>query len=79
MIYLGRPILWCAYHHHCYELHLKHAMEVVWGVTKDPGISLFKILKNVFHELDIENTQLVVLDKTNLPILMQEESKEILR
>ena len=79
MIYLGRPILWCACHHHCYELHLKHAMEVVWGVTKDPGISLFKILKNVFHELDIENTQLVVLDKTNLPILMQEESKEILR
>ena len=77
--YLNRAVLWCACHHHCYELHLKHAMEVVWGVTKDPGVSLFRMLKNVYHELDIDTTQLVVLNKTNLPLWMQEESNDILR
>ena len=58
---------------------MKHVMEVVWGVTKDPGVSLFRMLKNVYHELDIDTTQLVVLNKINLPLWMQEESNDILR
>ena len=60
--HLDKPILWLACRHHIYELHIKHVVEAVTGVTKDPGVKLFRRLKSEWNNLVIDDSKLVKFD-----------------
>lgn len=55
---LGRALLWLGCRHHIYELHMKHVTETVTGVTKEPGVKLFRRLKAEWNNLSIDNSNL---------------------
>ena len=45
-LWLGRPILWTACRHHMFELHIGRMVESIWGDTKEPGVALFRRLRD---------------------------------
>ena len=52
--YLQRAILWLGCRHHIYELNIKHVAGAVLGDTKEPGVKLFKKLRDAWNSLDID-------------------------
>lgn len=76
--WLGSPVLWLACRHHVHELHLKRVVQGVTGLTKDPGVSLFRRLESEWQNLDIEYSKLSILDTASLPQWMQEEARSVL-
>ena len=61
-LWLDAPILWLSCRHHVYELHIKWFIQEVMGVTKDPGVPLFRRLKSEWYSLDIDYGNLSKLD-----------------
>ena len=45
---------------------------------KDPGVKLFRRLKEEWSSLVINNSELKIFDTSNLPQWMKEEAKEVL-
>ena len=76
--WLERPILWCGCRHHVYELHLKRLVQQVTGTTTDPGVPLFRRLKSQWYTIDIDYTNLSLLDTSSLPDWMQQEASSVL-
>ena len=76
--WVGCQILWLACRHHVYELHLKHAFIEIFGVTKDPGVSLFRRLKSEWNSITVDYDNLSVLDLGSLPEWVQKEGSEVL-
>ena len=72
------PVLWLACRHHVHELHLKRIVQGVTGLTKDPGVALFRRLKAQWHTLNIDYCNLSKLDTASLPMWMQEEAVSVL-
>ena len=56
--FLKHGVLWLACRHHMYELHIKHVVIEVTGVTKDPGVALFKRLKREWNQINIDYNNL---------------------
>jgi hypothetical protein len=80
-IWLDTAILWLACRHHVYELHLSHLMKEVTGLTKDPGVILFRRLKaEWFLVVDqINYTNLTILDLAALPEWMKKQADSVLQ
>ena len=76
--WLGSPVLWLACRHHVHELHLKRVVQGVTGLTKDPGVALFRRLKAQWHTLTIDYNDLSKLNTASLPQWMQEEAVSVL-
>ena len=76
--WLETPILWLACRHHVLELHVKRVVQGVTGLTKDPGVAIFRRLKSEWHSLDIDYSNLSKLDSTSLPEWTQEEARAVL-
>lgn len=60
--WLGRPVLWLACRRHVAELHLKSGVLYFMGKTTDPGVALFRRLRDQWRSLDIHLDQLVLFD-----------------
>ena len=52
---LNRQILWMACRHHVLELVVGSAFKQLFGDTTSPEVTLFKILKTNWEELDLQN------------------------
>ena len=76
--WLEFPVLWLACRHHMYELHLKRVVQGVLGKTTDPGLALFRRLRNEWNKLEIDYSNLSILDYTLLPDWLQQEAKSVL-
>ena len=76
--WLGKPVLWIACCHHVYELHFKRLVQEVTGVTKDPGVSLFRRLKSQWYTIPIDYNNLSLLEYSSLPDWMEKEAKSVL-
>ena len=76
--WLGKPVLWIACCHHVYELHFKRLVQEVTGVTKDPGVSLFRRLKSQWYTIPIDYTNLSLLEYSSLPDWMEKEARSVL-
>ena len=72
--WLETPVLWLACRHHIHELHLKRIVQGVTGQSKDPGVALFRRLRSEWSKLDIDYSNLSILDTTMLPKWLQEEA-----
>ena len=59
---LNRAMLWIACRHHIYEVHIKHVCQKVTGSTTDPGVKLFRRLKNKWNDLSIDKHNLHTFD-----------------
>ena len=53
-IWVDTPILWLACRRHVAELHIGSAMKQVMGTTKDPGVALFRRLRDQWRDLEID-------------------------
>jgi hypothetical protein len=79
-MWLDSPILWLACRHHVAELHIHRAIDAVTGNTTEPGVKLFRRLKDQWLELleKIDYKNLTVLGVDTLPPSMREEAKSVL-
>ena len=66
-IWLETPILYLACRHHVYELHVKRVVQEMTGLTKDPGVPLFRRLKKEWHTLNIDYNNLTKFDYSSVP------------
>ena len=78
-MYVGTPILWTACRHHIYELHIKKVTEKVFGVTKEPGVDIFRRLKATWNQLEIDYDSLVFFDYNSVPEWIAEEARSVLK
>ena len=76
--YIDTPILWLACRHHVYELHLKRVCQEIFGLTKDPGVAIFRRLKSSWHSLEIDYEHLSKFDYSSVPSWMGEQGKAVL-
>ena len=77
-VWLGYPVLWLACRRHVAELHLGSAVELAMGGTKDPGVALFRRLRDQWRSLDINLKDLVLWDWEAASPRLQEIAKEVL-
>ena len=70
---LGRQILWLACRHHILELVVGAAFTELFGDTKSPEVTLFKLLKTSWDSLDLSDTVL-----PSIPTAYQHEKDELL-
>ena len=75
---MGRAILWLACRRHVAELHIGEAVKRVMGVTKDPGMGLFRQLRDQWYNLDIDYDDLVLFDISSVSPALQEKAKSVL-
>ena len=75
---MGDPVLYCACRHHTSELIIGEAVVMILGVTKDPGVKLFRRLKGDWDKLDLDPEHFTVMDRTDLPDWMVEEADKVL-
>ena len=76
--WLGRPILWLACRRHVAELHLKAGVLYFMGKTTDPGVALFRRLRDEWRSLDINLDNLVLWDWDSAPEDLQMLAKDVL-
>ena len=76
--WVGLPVLWAACRHHVLELHIGKVVRAITGLTKDPGVKMFRRLRDQWHTLDIDYTNLTTFDSSNLPMWMKREAEEVL-
>ena len=55
---LQKRLLWLAYRHHMYELHIKHAFTKLFGERSVPGDLLFKSFQSIWPDLDKDTNNL---------------------
>ena len=63
--WVDSPILWLACRRHVAELHLGSAVKHIMGVTKDPGVAMYRRLRDQFRDLEIDCSNLVLPDFSN--------------
>jgi hypothetical protein len=77
-IWVGHPILWLACRRHVAELHIGTAVKYVMGCTKDPGMALFRRLRDQWNEMEINYEDLVLFNLHSVSPDLQEKSKSVL-
>jgi hypothetical protein len=77
-MWVGSPILWLACRRHIAELHIGAAVKHEMGVTKDPGMLLFRRLRDQWYSLDIDYSDLVLMDINSLNPALQDKAKSVL-
>ena len=77
-VWMDCPILWLACRRHIAELHTSHASKAITGATKDPGVALFRRLKDQWYGLKINYDELVKWDFGGAPSELQEVASEVL-
>ena len=77
-MWLETPILYLACRHHVYELHVKRVVQEMTGLTKDPGVPLFRRLKKEWHTLNIDYNNLTKFDYSSVPDWVGEEGRAVL-
>ena len=60
------------------ELHIGSAMKQVMGTTKDPGVSLFRSLRDQWRDLEIDYNELDVPDFSQAPQRLKDLAEETL-
>ena len=76
--WLENPIFWLGCRHHVHELHVKRVVQEVTGLTKDPGVTIFRRLKSEWYKIEIDYNNLSKFDYTSVPAWMQEEGAAVL-
>ena len=76
--YIGRPVLWCACRHHCYELQAKQANLVLFGKTTGVGVETFHKLARDWAKLDVSLDHLTTIDRNCMPGWMLHLTDEVL-
>ena len=76
--YLEKAVLWLACRHHIYELHIKHVVEAVTGMTKDPGVKSFRRLKSEWNSLRIDYSMLVKFDYEESSSWLCDQARKVL-
>ena len=66
-VWVDTPILWLACRRHVAELHIGSAMKVIMGTTKDPGVALFRRLRDQWRDIKIDYNDLVISDFSESP------------
>ena len=77
-MWVGSPILWLACRRHIAKLHIGAAVKHEMGVTKDPGMLLFRRLRDQWYSLDIDYSDLVLMDINSLNPALQDKAKSVL-
>ena len=77
-VWVNSPLLWLACRHHIAELHMGTATKEICGETKEPGVSLFRRLRDTWYSLEPDMEDLPLLDLTSLTPGLQEEAKSVL-
>ena len=77
-IWVGKPVLWLACRRHTAELHLGAGVKAITGLTKDPGVALFRRLRDEWYKLDINMDNLDLFDHSSVSADLQREAKEVL-
>ena len=77
--YIGRPVLWCACRHHCYELLAKDANKLLFGPTTGVGVPLFHKLAQDWQKLDVNIDHISIIDKAGMPDWMLQQIEEVLK
>ena len=70
---LNRQILWLACRHHIPELIIGAAFTALFGDTKSPEVTLFKVLKDCWDTLDLDDIHL-----PNIPAFYRNDKDELL-
>ena len=60
------------------ELHIGTAVKHVMGVTKDPGMSLFRRLREEWYNLEINYEDLVKFNYSSVSPALQEKAMSVL-
>ena len=74
----GVPLLWLACRRHVIELHIAAAVKHIMGATKDPGMDLFRRLRDQWHELDLDYGNLTLFETAALPSDLNEKAETVL-
>ena len=77
-IWVDTPILWLACHRHVAELNIGSAMKQVMGTTKDPGVALFRRLRDQWRDIDIDFSELDVSYFSHAPQRLKDLAEETL-
>ena len=78
-IWIDSPVLWLACRRHIAELHIGSATKEICGETKDPGMSLFRRLRDHWSSLEPDMDDLPLLDLSSLTPELKEEASEVLK
>ena len=76
--WMESPVLWIACRHHISELHMMNVVHVVTGNTTDPGVKIFRRLKKVWSDLQINLDNLVTFETGSLDPKLQELAASVL-
>ena len=71
-IVLKNAIFWLSCRHHVYEVHIKHAADLLLGQRNLPSIALFRRFKEIYPELDNDLNNYCTLDHSILIIELEE-------
>ena len=77
--YIGRPVLWCACRHHCYELLAKDANKLLFGPTTGVGVPLFHKLAQDWQKLDVNIDHISIIDKAGMPDWILHQIDDVLK
>lgn len=77
-VWIGQPILWLACRRHIAELHIGSAVKYVMGVTKDPGMALFRRLRDTWRDLKIDYSNLKLYNSSSKSPILQDQAKLVL-
>ena len=78
-IWIDSPVLWLACRRHIAELHIGSATKEICGETKDPGMSLFRRLRDHWSSLEPDMDDLLLLDLSSLTPELKEEASDVLK
>ena len=76
--WLDTPILWLACRKHIAELHLGTAVKCEMGCTKDPRVALFRRLRSQWNDLEIDYSDLDVVDYSSAAPELKDTAQEVL-
>ena len=77
-VWVDTPILWLACRKHVAELHIGTAMKHIMGATKDPGVALFRRLRDQWRSLKIDYCNLVLSDFSEAPYGLNDVARQML-
>ena len=77
-IWIDSPVLWLACRRHVAELHVGTATKEICGETKEPGMSLFRRLRDHWYSLQPDMKDLLLLDISSLTPELKKEAKSVL-
>ena len=77
-IWIDTPILWLACRRHVAELHIGTAMKHIMGTTTEPGVKLFRRLRDQWRDIQIDYSEFVLSDFSEAPHGLDEVAREML-